>query len=212
MNSQVTKESNYEIVFGKFKEQFLQSPQEQIADKIGARIDETYIYLPFFGETSRINRRTGEITGNEGRKIPVTERLTIMHHLHYCQKFAKEGTKMIPFREVKEAAVFEKAYEKAALEPLKKYFGGRPGKLLEARKKMGGKEERYGDVSVRIQAFPKIGLVYIFWDGDEEFPPSANILFDNTISQWTHPESIPTLAQIGTEKLIQTADGKASLR
>lgn len=212
MNPQVTKESNYEIVFNKFREQFLQSPQEQIADKIGAKIDEEYIYLPFFGEICRIRRRTGDITGNEGRIVPVTERLTIMHHLHYCQKFAGEGTRMVPFREIKEAAVFEKAYEKAALEPLKKYFAGRPYKLLEAGKKMGGIEEKYGDVSIRIHAFPKISLTYIFWDGDEEFPPSANILFDNTISQWTHPESIPTLAQIGTEKLIQIAEGKESLR
>ena len=212
MNPQVTKKSNYEIVFNKFREQFLQSPQEQIADKIGAKIDGEYVYLPFFGEICRISRRTGNITGNEGRTVPVAERLTIMHHFYYCQKFAGEGTRMVPFREIKEAAVFEKAYEKAALEPLKKYFAGCPCKLLEAGIKMGGTKEKYGDVSVRIQAFPKINLTYIFWDGDEEFPPSANILFDNTSSQWTHPESIPTLAQIGTEKLIQIAEGKESLR
>ena len=48
-----------------------------------------------------------------------------------------------------------------------------------------------------------IPVRFLFWDGDEEFPPSANILFQDTIAQWTHPESVPTLAQIGTERLIQ---------
>ena len=112
---------------------------------------------------------------------------------------------MVPFREIREAAVFERAYERAALDPLKKYFAGRPGQLLEAGLKLGGVREKYGDVSVTLYAFPKISLTYIFWDKDEEFPPSANILFQDTIAQWTHPESVPTLAQIGTERLIQEA-------
>ena len=169
---------------------------------MGAEFDTENLYLPFFGERCRINRTTGEITGAGQRQIPVTERLTIMHHLRYCQSYAEEGRKMVPFREIREAAVFERAYERAALDPLKKYFAGRPGQLLEAGLKLGGVREKYGDVSVTLYAFPKISLTYIFWDKDEEFPPSANILFQDTIAQWTHPESVPTLAQIGTERLI----------
>ena len=196
------RESNYEKVFGQFREWFVQSPQESISEKIGAEIDQENLILPFFGELCRIQRDTGEITGEGKREVPVTERLTIMHHLRYCQRFAREGNKMVPFREIRDAAVFERAYEKAALEPLKKYFSGRPQRLLEAGLGLGGQQEKYGDVSVTIHAFPKIKLTYIFWDGDDEFPPSANILFEDTIAQWTHPESVPTLAQIGTERLL----------
>ena len=47
-----------------------------------------------------------------------------------------------------------------------------------------------------------ISLTYIFWDSDEEFPAAANILFDNRIAQWTHPESVPVLAETGTKRLI----------
>lgn len=198
-----SKESNYEKVYSIFQEWFVKCPQEDIIKKIGGEFDLNNLYLPFFGERCRIIRKTGEITGKGERKIPVTERLTIMHHLRYCQSFAEEGSKMVPFREIKEAAVFERAYEKSALEPLKKNFAGRPGQLLKAGFRLGGVQEKYGDVSVTLHAFPKIRLTYIFWDGDDEFPPSANILFQNTIIQWTHPESVPTLAQIGTEKLIQ---------
>ena len=205
MKTTGNQESNYEKVFDQFREWFLQCPQENIAKKVGAEFDTENLYLPFFGERCRINRTTGEITGAGQRQIPVTERLTIMHHLRYCQSYAEEGRKMVPFREIREAAVFERAYERAALDPLKKFFAGRPGQLLEAGLKLGGVREKYGDVSVTLYAFPKISLTYIFWDKDEEFPPSANILFQDTIAQWTHPESVPTLAQIGTERLIQEA-------
>ena len=196
------KESNYEKVYAQFQDWFVKCPQEDIIKKTGGEFDEKNLYLSFFSERCRISRETGMITGEGEREIPVTERLTIMHHLRYCKSFAEEGSKMVPFREIREAAVFERAYERSALEPLKKHFAGRPQELLKAGLKLGGIREKYGDVSLTLHAFPKISLTYIFWDGDEEFPPSANILFQDTIAQWTHPESVPTLAQIGTERLI----------
>lgn len=196
------KESNYEKVYAQFQDWFVKCPQEDIIKKIGGEFDEKNLSLSFFGERCRISRGTGEITGEGEREIPVTERLTIMHHLRYCKSFAEEGSKMVPFREIREAAVFEKAYERSALEPLKKHFAGRSQELLKAGLELGGIREKYGDVSLTLHAFPKIRLTYIFRDGDEEFPPSANILFQDTIAQWTHPESVPTLAQIGTERLI----------
>ena len=197
------KESNYEKVYAQFQDWFVKCPQEDIIKKIGGEFDEKNLSLSFFGERCRISRGTGEITGEGEREIPVTERLTIMHHLRYCKSFAEEGSKMVPFREIREAAVFEKAYERSALEPLKKHFAGRSQELLKAGLELGGIREKYGDVSLTLHAVPKISLTYIFWDGDEEFPPSANILFQDTIAQWTHPESVPTLAQIGTERLIR---------
>ena len=91
MKTTGNQESNYEKVFDQFREWFLQCPQENIAKKVGAEFDTENLYLPFFGERCRINRTTGEITGAGQRQIPVTERLTIMHHLRYCQSYAEEG-------------------------------------------------------------------------------------------------------------------------
>ena len=50
---------------------------------------------------------------------------------------------MVPFREIREAAVFERAYERAALDPLKKHFAGRHKELLKAGIKQGGVREKY---------------------------------------------------------------------
>lgn len=148
---------------------------------------------------------TGEITREEGQRISVTDRLTIMHHLCCHQQFAQDSDRKVPFREIREAAVFEAAYSRMALEPLKEAFQGRAEKLIKAGIKMGGIKEKFGDASVTLQAFPTISLTYIFWDGDEEFPAAANILFDNRITQWTHPESVPVLAETGTKRLVEAA-------
>ena len=71
---------------------------------------------------------------------------------------------------------------------------------------MGGTKEKYGDVSVRIQAFPKINLTYIFWDGDEEFPAKANVLFDKNIVEFVHEETVVLIAADGLKRLVEAAD------
>ena len=207
-NTPMERESNYEKVFATFRKWFVESNQEKTAKKLGLRMDDDWLYLPFFNEPCMVNRKNGTIVSEKGQPVSVTDRLTIMHHLHYYQEAAANSTKKIPFREIREAAVFEHAYIKSAVEPLVKAFSGCPEKLLQSGIAMGGRKEKYGDVSVTLQAFPKISLTYIFWDADEEFPASANILFDDQIARWTHPESVPVLAQTGTERLIEQAFGE----
>ena len=165
--------------------------------------DEVYLYVPFFYEICSVEKCTGEITGENGRKISVMDRLTIMHHLCFYQSFAQDSDRKVPFREIKEAAVFEAAYNRMALEPLKEAFQGKAEELVKAGIKLGGKRENFGDASITLKAFPTISLTYIFWEKDEEFPADANILFDNRITQWTHPESVPVLAETGTKRLIE---------
>ena len=204
MNS-ISEESNYEKVFSQFKSRFLESNLEETSKVLQLKADDEYLYVPFFYKICRVARETGEITGEKNQEISVTDRLTIMHHLCCYQRFAQESDRKVPFREIKEAAVFEAAYNKAALLPLRERFQGRVEELVWAGMELGGAREKFGDASITLQAFPKISLTYILWEGDEEFPASANILFDNRIAQWTHAESVPVLAETGTKKLIEAA-------
>lgn len=199
------EDSNYEKVFQQFQERFLKKNIDETAKILQLKTDIHYLYVPFFYEICRVEKATGEITGEKGQEISVMDRLTIMHHLCCYQQFAQESDRKVLFREIKEAAVFEAAYNRMALEPLKKAFQGRGDELVKAGIKIGGKQEKFGDASITLQALPTISLTYIFWDGDEEFPAAANILFDNRIAQWTHPESVPVLAETGTKRLIESA-------
>lgn len=200
-------DSNYEKVFKQYQEWFLRDNQEKTAEVLKLKMDSKYLYVPFFGELCKVSRRDGNIRKADDSAVLVEDRLTIMQHLHYYKQTAMESTKRVAFREIKEAAVFEKAYQKSSLKPLVRAFSNHLEELRLAGKKLQGKKESLGDVSFTLQAFPRISLTYVFWDADEEFPASANILFDNRITDWTHPESVPVLAEIGTRKLIEAAGG-----
>ena len=53
--------------------------------------------------------------------------------------------------------------------------------------------------------FPRIGIQIILWEGDEEFPPEANILFDENIGELLSPEDIAMLSGMLTYRLVAGA-------
>ena len=48
-------------------------------------------------------------------------------------------------------------------------------------------------------------MQFLFWDGDDEFPAQANILYDASATDFIHVESTVTLASEGLFRLAQAA-------
>jgi hypothetical protein len=88
------------------------------------------------------------------------------------------------------------------LVPFAAYFDQKAQLLKNRIGAIGGQITTCGDVSFTVNAFSCIPLQFIFWDGDEEFPANATILFDKNIARFIHPESIPVLADVGTKLLM----------
>jgi hypothetical protein len=52
---------------------------------------------------------------------------------------------------------------------------------------------------------PAVPLQLILWEGDDEFPAEANILFDKTIGRILSPEDIAWLAGMVVYRLMALA-------
>lgn len=196
------KISNYEKVFVKYKRLFLVIDHEDVARRLLLKIDDKHITIPYFGRTVKVFRETGDMFYEDGGEMDVEDKLLIMHHFYFSKPSAFLAGEMVPFREIHEAAHFEPAYEKETLLPSAEYFAGKPELFLQRAKELGGRIEKFGDASVTLSATPTIPLTYIFWDGDEEFPASMNILFDKNITQFIHAESVPAIAGAGAKLLM----------
>jgi hypothetical protein len=59
-----------------------------------------------------------------------------------------------------------------------------------------------GDAGFEFHVFPKVPMQMILWVGDDEFPPEANILFDQTIGELLSPEDVAWLAGMVVYRLI----------
>ena len=199
-------QNNYQVAFDSAAEELRNSDLIDRCAKSGATLEKVgngdfiikLLYLNRICEI-RIPEMRIAYEGSE-EDIPVWAKILILHYLNRSKGLVLSASP-ITFRQVPGGSGYYPAYVKRALSPLVNAFGSDPKLLIEAAKQLGGWENPQGDASVTIPAFPHVPLTIIVWKGDEEFPASANILFDATITENLSTEDIEVLCQMVALKL-----------
>jgi hypothetical protein len=108
--------------------------------------------------------------------------------------------KLVKFKDFPAGTAYENAFHRRAVVPVVKLYGRNPQGLIEAGLVLGGKRLEYGECSIEIPALIGVPLTYILWT-DEELPPTANILFDESASKYFNVEDLANLADLTTWRL-----------
>ena len=70
-----------------------------------------------------------------------------------------------------------------------KQYSGKVSELTRACTALGGRASTKADVGFLFDAFPFLPIIFQFWDGDEEFDPKINFLFDSNTLNYIHFET-----------------------
>ena len=89
--------------------------------------------------------------------------------------------------------------------PLLRIFGQRPEALLEAASELDGSSLDMGDAAVVLAALPRVPIAFVLWSGDDEFAPSASVVFDASIDGYLDAEAATVLAELATRRMIEAA-------
>jgi hypothetical protein len=120
----------------------------------------------------------------------------------YSQATRKpRSAKLVKFKDFPGGVAYENAFVKKAVDPIARGFSRNPEKLVAAAELMDGKRLEFGQASVELPTFNQIPLTYILWV-DEDFPPSANILFDDSAPTYLNAEGLANLAELATWRLL----------
>jgi hypothetical protein len=115
------------------------------------------------------------------KEIAIKEKILILHYLNNAKKEDLTG-ELIAYQEIPSARFYLSAFNARSRDPFIAAFGENPDKLpVVAQELFAAQMASMGDVSVTIQAFPKVPITLIIWRGDEEFSPHGTILFDSSI-------------------------------
>ena len=140
------------------------------------------------------------------KEIKIKEKILIVHYLNNAKK-EDLTEELIAYQEIPSARFYLSAFNARSRDPFIAAFGENPDKLpVVAQELFAAQRASMGDVSVTIQAFPKIPITFIIWQGDEEFPPNGTILFDSSIKHnLLSAEDISELVSIIVYPLIAKA-------
>jgi len=152
-----------------------------------------YFTVPFLGREYRVYYPSGRAERvADGGQAPLADEIVLLHYLTKCSPRSVEEVK-IAFQELPSGSIYIGPFTNRAIRPLVSIFGPHPEALAEAAKKLGGWEVELGDVGVTVPVLPKIPITFVLWEGDEEFPPNGNILFDASAPAHLHTEDYALL-------------------
>lgn len=112
--------------------------------------------------------------------------------------------KFLTYREVPWGEVYFKQFSGRCLMRLAFSYGSRLGAFADQMKKLGAAELELGDSSYEFEFMNGYFVRFILWSGDDEFPPSSQILFSDNFPISFEAEDLAVVGDvsIGTLKKL----------
>jgi hypothetical protein len=125
--------------------------------------------------------------------LNVNDQILIYHFLG-CEFPLQPTGNFIPFRELPGGKFYENNFRARSLDWLAQTIQNDTSRLERNLLRFGGERIEQGDLGWRFPVIGKLELLLIYHTGDAEFPPAANLLFDQSIHRVFTAEDVAVLA------------------
>jgi len=154
------------------------------ANHTGGELRDGVLYLSFYGEMYSITfpDLIVRVQGT-GRECGLNRTALFLYHLQTADGAGFDG-KWMSFRDLPGGMFYHQTYQGYSGDRLAKAIDNRISVFERAAKVLGGVKLDLGDASFAFDAFPRVRVAAIYNAGDEDFPASANVLFDSSITHY----------------------------
>ena len=159
------------------------------------------LHLPFWDHLCIL--RWPELTGCNDKNDPLPD-FHLAMLLYYL--VTADGTPLtghwISFADLPDGRIYNAAFQGYTGDEIVKTFGLDLDAFKSACEKAVGKPVDMGSASFIFQALPNVHLMVTYWLGDEDFPSSCKILFDETAIHYLPIDACAILGSMLTRKVI----------
>ena len=107
-------------------------------------------------------------------------KLLLLHYLLEAED-VEFSRKWIGEKDIPSGESFFQGPRRLPTEDMERVFGYAPELFRTASERIGGAPVELGDAAYRFWVLPRIPVLVILWEGNEEFEPEIQLLFDGTI-------------------------------
>ena len=188
----MARTNNYLIQAQQAKQRFLTYDSQALIRKLTLKADEDFLYVPMLCQTYRIRRTTGDIdrfTGTAWVDANSYEEVMTLLDL-VCD--SREDRHLSG--RWKNMSAFGLQFHQNLLEgtrdPWAEAFQADQEGFRRACIALGGKPLPNGDIAYAIELFDGLPVAIQLWLGDEEFPPSLRLKWDENAGMYIRYETM----------------------
>ncbi len=135
--------------------------------------------------------------------VDIETKILIIRYLLESRKAAFKGS-FYAYADMPWGNHYNQVFQGRCVKRLAFTFGFQMDKFCRVMESVGGKKIPVGDAGYEFAFLDDLRLQFVMWEGDEEFPPSAQILFSDNFSSAFQAEDMAAVGDIsiGTLKTL----------
>lgn len=180
----------------------------RLAEPLGAEFSSGTLLVSSFGHGYRVS---GAGIVDPAGRAPAPKHAIVLAYYVLERGAGALSEKWAAFRDFKEASFFMPTFQEQVEQRIAREFQGRLDLLKSCSERLGGRdypELGAGDLCHLIPALPRVPLLLVFHDRDEEFPASATVLYDLHSSFYLNAECLGVLGAVLADLLIDEKNRK----
>ena len=173
-----------------------------IAVNLGVKTDGETVTIPFFNTPYQLTRK-GVLTP-DGNPAAFGVGVVLCNYLIQCPQSTPRDDEWYSYKDFKDAAPLAGTFANTVERPIAEDFSGRLSELEKAGQILGGIEPSITfpyDLNLLIQALPKIPILLLFNDADDEFPADCKVLFEKRVESYLDMECVAIIGMLLSEFL-----------
>ncbi len=143
------------------------------------------------------------------RELPWIDQAMLLYYFSTAAGAAQAGSALdgrwISFAELPNGRFYNQAFQGYTGQSLARFFEENKQRFEHAATGLAGAPYPLGDASFTFQALPRVPILVVMWQGDEDFPSSFQVLFDAAASRYLPTDGYAILGSALTRKLIKAA-------
>ena len=175
-----------------------------VALQCGAEYENGVLRVIFYGEWHEIAFPDLEVRVQSTGKVCGLNRTSMF--LYYLQM--ADGTppagKWVAFRDLPGGMFYHQAYQGYSGDRLAKAIDNRTGVFERSARNLNGMRLELGDAAFAFDALPRVRVAAVFYAGDEDFPATANVLFDQSASHYLPTDALAGVGSALVDRLTGT--------
>jgi len=175
-----------------------------LAARAGAEYLESALRLKFYGESYRITFPELQVCFESTNHVCGLNRTSMFYYYLLTADGAPLAGKWIAFRDLPGGMFYHQAYQGYSGDRLAKAIDNHVGVFERAAKNLGGTKLDLGDAAFAFDALPRVRVAAVYYASDEDFPASANVLFDASASHYLPTDALAGVGSALVDRLTGT--------
>jgi hypothetical protein len=127
----------------------------------------------------------------------------VLYYLSHADGTPLAG-RWLSFRELPGGGFYHQAFQGYTGGRLVRHFGNDLEAFCQAARTLDGFRLALGDAAFSFDVLPRVRLAVIYWLGDDEFTPNAQVLFDASVSHYLPTDACAVLGSQLIGQLVKS--------